>query len=594
MTPHSTIREEPTREPIAGGAVDVAVPLGGRPDSDPPTAPGPVSDLPAAAVYVSIAADRYRIGRELGRGGMGIVFEAWDTQLDRPVAVKLLAGSREHPGRIRRFLREARIASRLDHPGVMPIHEFGLEGDGQAFIVMGLLRGHTLRDLLASRADLVADLPRFLNVFLQVCQASAYSHDEGMIHRDLKPGNVMVGDYGMVTIMDWGLAKILGEPDHPEDGPEATAAGPPGTAAEMHTASGTIFGTPNYLAPEQARGENDRVDKRADVFGLGAILCEILTGAAPFSAAATGELWTLAAAGDTGPALARLDACGAAQPVIDLAKRCLAADPGDRPPDARAIVVELTRYLESGQQRAEQQLVQFFDLSVDLFCIASLSGYFRRINDNFSRLLGHSTRDLLSRGFLDFVHPEDRDKTLAEIDRLARGEPTIQFLNRYRHADGQYLWLEWTSRSIPEEGLIYAVARDVTDRVAAAEAHARLEQDRARLAKIVEEAADAIVSRDLDGIVLSWNKAAERLFGYSAAEMIGRPVTALIPPERLHEEREIVTRLREGKRVEHFDTVRIARDGRRLDISVSVAPVLDAAGRFVGTTKIARPARARR
>jgi eukaryotic-like serine/threonine-protein kinase len=461
MSPRSTIHEEPTREPQPGlgGAFEIP-----RPDSDPPTCRGPVADQPAVPVYASIAGGRYRIGRELGRGGMGIVFEAWDTQLERPVAIKLLAAAADHHGRIQRFLREARIASRLGHRGVMAIHEFGLEGDGQAYIVMSLLRGCTLKDLLAARGDLLAEMPHFLAVFLQVCQAIACGHEEGVIHRDLKPGNVMVGDYGMVTVMDWGLAKVLGEPDLPDDGPDADDC-PSAAGGGVHTVCGTVFGTPNYLAPEQARGDNARVDKRADVFGLGAILCEILTGRAPFAAGDTAVLWSRAAAGDVAEALARIEACGAGQPVIDLTRSCLAPDPDDRPPDARAVATELTRYLESGQRRAERELVQFFDLSVDLFCIASVSGYFRRINDNFPRLLGYPSRELLTRRFLDFVHPDDLEKTLAEIDRLARGELTIQFVNRYRRADGRHLWLEWTARSVPEEGLIYAVARDVTERL---------------------------------------------------------------------------------------------------------------------------------
>jgi eukaryotic-like serine/threonine-protein kinase len=348
------------------------------------------------------------------------------------------------------------------------VHEFGLEGDGQAYIVMSLLHGRTLKELLSARVEPATDLPHFLTVFLQACQAIACGHDEGVIHRDLKPGNVMVGDYGMVTVMDWGLAKTLGEPDLPDDVSDA-AGSPTAAGDELHTVCGTVFGTPSYLAPEQARGETALVDKRADVFGLGAILCEILTGRAPYAADDAAELWSRAAAGDVAAALARLEASVAPQPIIDLAKRCLASDPEDRPADARAVAADLTRYLESGQRRAERELVQFFDLSVDLFCIASVSGYFRRINDNFPRLLGYPSHELLSRRFLDFVHPDDLDRTLAEIDRLARGELTIQFVNRYRRADGRHLWLEWTSRSVPEEGLIYAVARDVTERMTAAD-----------------------------------------------------------------------------------------------------------------------------
>jgi PAS domain S-box-containing protein len=137
-------------------------------------------------------------------------------------------------------------------------------------------------------------------------------------------------------------------------------------------------------------------------------------------------------------------------------------------------VNELTAYLESGQRRAEQELVRFFDLSLDLFGIAGLNGYFRRLNENFPRLLGYSADELKSRQFMDFVHPDDRETTSTEIGRLARGELTIQFLNRYRHADGHYVWLEWNARSVAEEAVIYAVARDVSERVTAAQERATL------------------------------------------------------------------------------------------------------------------------
>jgi serine/threonine-protein kinase len=145
-----------------------------------------------------------------------------------------------------------------------------------------------------------------------------------------------------------------------------------------------------------------------------------------------------------------------------LARRCLKIDPEQRPADAGEIVEALVAHLESRQRRAEEQLVRFFDLSIDLFCIASLSGTFLRVNDNAVRLLGHPESVLLARKFLDFVHPDDQATTLAEVEKLGRGETTLRFCNRYRCADGHFVTLEWNARAVPEEGAIYAVARDVT------------------------------------------------------------------------------------------------------------------------------------
>jgi serine/threonine-protein kinase len=374
-------------------------------------------------------------------------------------AASCSAMRRDRPSQLQRFLREARIASRLNHPGIMAIHEFGQTDDGRAFMVMRLLRGETLRQILDARAGEAADLPRLLAAFLQACQAVASAHDSGVIHRDLKPANIMVGEYSLVTVMDWGLAKVLDDhrPDEPFSDEDRE-----GFPADLHTACGTVFGTPGYLAPEQARGDVERVGRRTDVFGLGCILCEILTGAPTYRAKCPEDVWRQAVEGETAPALARLEECGGPDPVVTLARRCLAVEPEQRPADAGEIVDALVKYLESGQRRAEQQLVRFFDLSVDLFCIASLSGNLLCVNDNFVRLLGHSESVLLSRKFLDFVHPEDQEPTLFEVDRLSRGETTNRFRNRYRCADGSFVTLEWNARAVPEEGAIYAVARDVT------------------------------------------------------------------------------------------------------------------------------------
>ena len=213
---------------------------------------------------------------------------------------------------------------------------------------------------------------------------------------------------------------------------------------------------------------------------------------------------------------------------MSLAKKCLAANPAARPDDAAAIVAGLTDYLESGQRRAEQELVRFFDLSLDLFCIAGLNGFFRQINENFPRLLGYSIDELKSRQFMDFVHPDDREKTTTEIARLARGESTIQFVNRYRHADGSYIWLEWNAHSERDEAAIYAVARDVTDRVTAAETHRRLqtslEKSRQELVDFTENANVALHWVDADGRIVWANQAELDFLGYTRDEYLGSSI----------------------------------------------------------------------
>lgn len=554
------------------------------------------SDLGTA----SSACHRYRIETELGRGGMGTVYAGWDVQLQRRVAIKLLSAEEsEKSNSLLRFFREARIASRLQHPAIISVYDFDLAENGQAFIVMERLAGRTLRSVLDGVQDRASEMPSLLRTFLQACQGVAYAHDQGVIHRDLKPANIMVGNYGVVTVLDWGLAKVIGEPDlladpangdlEPVDqnGPKQTLDMPIKREAS-NTRFGTVFGTPGYLAPEQARGEIDRIDQRSDIFALGCILCEILTGDPPFVGKDLFETCAKAAAGRVSGAIASLDECRGPRSIVNLAKRCLSPALTDRPQDVLCVVNTLVEFLESGQRRAEQDLVRFFDLSLDLFCIANLSGYFCRVNDNFSRLLGYSSQELTACRFFDFVHPEDQESTLAAVEKLSRGEPAIQFMNRYRHMNGHYLWLEWNARSVPEEASIYAVARDVTERVATIETGQRIEEERLRLSQIVDSADDAIISNDLSGVIQSWNTGAAHLFGYTASEMIGQPITQLLPAEQICEEERILSRISQGLRVEPFETVWTHKNGWPVEVSLTISPVHDAEGNVVGAFKMAR------
>lgn len=465
-------------------------PLGGL-APPPPAGPRPASLKPLTAAPTcppdSVTASRIRaapggsldrIGRfqisgEIARGGMGIILKGWDPQIRRQVALKVLLES--HLGNavlIRRFLREARINGRLEHPGIVPVHEIGQVEGGRPYFAMRLVDGLTLTQLLNSRENHRTDLPRMIQIFEKICQAMAYAHAQRVIHRDLKPGNIMIGAFGVVKVMDWGLAKVLGEVECCEQADvaadlDATGNAPPlvildSSFSVLETQHGTVFGTIAYLPPEQARGDLEHIDERADVFSLGGILCEILTGLPPYTGTSVSRVYWKASEARLEEACERLDHCGAEKPLTDLARRCLSPRQEDRPPHAGAVAEAVTAYLESDLRRAERDLVRFFDLSLDLFCIAGLDGYFHRVNLNFPRVLGHTEQELISRPFVDFVHPQDQAATVAAIQQLQRGLPVVRFRNRYQHADGHFVCLEWTAKSMPEEDVIYAVARDVT------------------------------------------------------------------------------------------------------------------------------------
>ncbi|HKA88124.1 MAG TPA: serine/threonine-protein kinase [Haliangiales bacterium] len=215
---------------------------------------------------------RYDVADRIGEGGMGVVHLCSDRRIGREIALKL---AREG-GLAARFLREARVQGRLEHPAVVPVYDLGRAPDGKLYFTMKRVRGRNLGDILERqrRGDAEAreqyTRRKLLTAFVNVCLAVDFAHSRGVLHRDLKPANVMLGDFGEVYVLDWGLARIQGVVDPTPAGDSQSAPG--------QTAAGALLGTPGYMAPEQARGEHATLDGRADVFSLGAILFEILTG----------------------------------------------------------------------------------------------------------------------------------------------------------------------------------------------------------------------------------------------------------------------------------------------------------------------------
>jgi serine/threonine protein kinase len=339
-------------------------------DVDAATSAPPSADLPHVPGYELLG--------EVGRGGMGVIHRARDLALERDVAVKLLQD--RYPANsplARRFTDEARITAQLQHPGVPAVYRVGAIPDGRPFLAMKLIKGHTLADLLARRPDPAADRGQFVAIFEHVCQAVAYAHSLRVIHRDLKPSNVMVGKFGEIQVMDWGLAKVL-----PTGGPTAVlvpkravgdgtvirtrrAGGgdtPGGSGCPTaETREGSVLGTPAYMAPEQAGGEVDRLDPRCDVFGLGAVLCEILTGKPPYTGRDESQVLRRAMAANQVDTQVRLDGCAAEPELVALCQRCLAEEPDDRPRDAGEVaeaVAALRAEAEDRARRAELDRVR--------------------------------------------------------------------------------------------------------------------------------------------------------------------------------------------------------------------------------------------
>ncbi len=237
----------------------------------------------------SLEGTRYVLLNRVARGGMGVVYAAQDGALGRRVALKVLDTPERSGGLARRLIREAQVLARLEHPGIVPVHDVGTLQDGRVFYTMKLVEGQRLDKYIQA----VPSIPDRLRLFLRICDAVAFAHARGVLHRDLKPANVMVGPFGEVLVLDWGLAKILREPAHTNGERDsedafakdiATPTPASGADSKEHSAvtgRGSVMGTPGYMSPEQARGDNDRLDERTDIFSLGAMLRFLLAEVSP-------------------------------------------------------------------------------------------------------------------------------------------------------------------------------------------------------------------------------------------------------------------------------------------------------------------------
>jgi PAS domain S-box-containing protein len=555
----------------------------------------PMADALTAVVTIDDAMprpqERYALTRLHASGGIGRIWVARDSAFGRQVALKELRPERAALATHRtRFLQEARITGQLEHPGIVPVYELALRTDDQQpFYTMRFVKGRTLSEAarrwhhtrVQSQAGML-DLVPLLNAFVTVCNTVAYAHSRGVIHRDLKGENVVLGDFGEVVVLDWGLAKLVDRAGEPAD--TSHTVDYVGSSDVGLTVHGQAIGTPAYMAPEQASGRLDLIDRLTDIYGLGAILYEVLTGGPPFSGKDTHEV--LRKVREEQPPLPR-ERWGEVPPALEgICLRALAKSPTDRFASATELATAVQSWQEVERREAQEERDRFFTLTLDMLSIAGFDGYFKRLNPAFERTLGFTAEEMLAEPFLSFVHPDDREKTSAESARLAAGTNTITFENRYRCKDGSYKWLLWTAAPYPTRKLIYAAARDITDRRQAEEA---LRKGEERYRSVIAAMQDGIVVLDADGSIRACNASAERILGLSSEQITGR--TAVDPLWRaIHEDGSlfpaetfpVAVTLRNGQACANIIMGVYKPDGDLTWISINSEPLFEADGATLG------------
>jgi len=377
---------------------------------------------------VSLQPEGYEVLEEVARGGMGVVYRGWDRALRREVALKQIRPDlRGLPAVTEpmkaRFRREAQVGARVQHSNALPVYALTSVSDGSPMLVTRLLAGRTLHECVEERVAAKARFQRGeLDVIFAICGAVGAAHDVGVVHRDVKPQNIVVEDSGAIYLIDWGVARFVdGDPEQAR-GQEARAS--------CATSDGSVIGSPSYMAPEQAKGELDRIDHRTDVFGVGATLYHLVTGNPPYFARSGGDgegpdiLDSAARAELTDPKGASARRPGVARQLLAVARKAMAGDPAMRYPSVSALAEDLNAFLgrRSGRAWRDGPIDRLVNLSFRRPALATLVGAVMLLAALVSVGLSISgERDRLARS--------QRERTLAqERLRLADTEASTRVL----------------------------------------------------------------------------------------------------------------------------------------------------------------------
>ncbi len=295
---------------------------------------------------------RFRVTDILGEGGQGTVYQVYDYDFKRDVAFKVLKHTTPAPQHITRFIHEAQVTAQLEHPGIVPVHDVNVMADGTVYYTMKKVSGLSLSQVIAERGGKPEHQRLLLRQFVRLCEPIAFAHSRGVIHRDLKPSNVMTGDYGEIIVLDWGLAKILGQADVCSLRSESPAGDRrqnnqvvSGAHSVIHTGDGRSVGTPGYMSPEQAQGNSENAGVTSDIFALGVILYELLSGCKPWSSQETGAIMEEVRGGTFVPITERTK--NLLPHITAVVHKAMAAESDNRYQSVNELITDINNYLNN-------------------------------------------------------------------------------------------------------------------------------------------------------------------------------------------------------------------------------------------------------
>jgi len=418
-----------------------------------------------------LAAEKIQLENIHSTGGIGQIWRAHDNILGREIALKeLLPEKAGSPANRERFFREARITAQLTHPGTPPIYEY-VEEDGRCWYTMKFIHGQTLTEVIAQyhleksrREDVLAQLIQLLNYFVTICNTIAYAHSKKILHRDLKSENVLVGDFGEVILLDWGLAKKLTDQStiEPARDPRDSISPSPSTDPRA-TLQGERLGTPSFMAPEQAQGLIDRIDYRTDVYGLAAMLYEILTSQPPFVGQ---DIWQVMHSVEHDlPRPPRELVSDVPPELADICLQGLSKNQNDRQQSAKEISEAVQHWIveQAQRRRTAEERQLFFNLSSNLLVIHNPEFRLLQTNPAWETILGWTREDLEEMIVWDIIHPDEHAIARQRREHILAGNPMSKLDHRCLCKEGSYKWIRWSTTLIKEEEVVYSVGYDISE-----------------------------------------------------------------------------------------------------------------------------------